>query len=108
MADIRLVRGQRVRALRAACGLSQREVERASDGELDRTVVAQIEGGRNAVTSTATLFLLARALDVPAEPLAAYLDGAVSLRGILALRGMRARAEWWREVVAAAEAEPDG
>jgi transcriptional regulator with XRE-family HTH domain len=98
----------RIRALRLRLGMTQEALGEACRMPRNRLIVSQLETGKNGATSYATRAQLAEGFDVPLEALAAYLDGAVSLRGILALRGMRDRAEWWRELVAAAEAEPDG
>lgn len=92
----------RLRVLRLHLGLSQDALCRASG--LDRAIVAQIERGRNAMSGYSTRVALARGFDLPLEAFAAYLDGQISLRGLLAVRGRRGEADWWRPIVEAAEA----
>jgi transcriptional regulator with XRE-family HTH domain len=92
--------GARVRLLRVAMGMTQEALAEAAG--LDRPVMVQIESGRNQATSYAIRAALALGADVPLEALAEYLDGHLLLRGLVALRGMRAASQWWRPIADAA------
>lgn len=76
MVDIDI--GQRVRALRERCELSQQE---AADrgGFPSRSLIANIEWGRNKATSHRTRERLADAFGVARSRLDAYLEGEIEL-----------------------------
>lgn len=90
----------RVKLLRGALGLTQEAMATAAG--LERVVLVQVESGKNQASSYAIRAALAIGTDVPLEALADYLDGALPLRGLLALRGMRAASQWWRPIASAA------
>lgn len=99
--------GARIRALRNRLGWTQEGLGRRAGFPPERLTVyvSQFETGKNGATSWEARVQLARGFDVPVESMAAYLDGEIGLAGILALRGRRAEAEWWRAVAEEADRE---
>lgn len=97
-----------IRALRMRLNCTQEHL--ADQAGLKRVQYVQLETGHNKASSYLIRDGLAKAVDVPINALAEYLDGKLELKDLMRLRGTYATGDWWRPLVRAQhnaeEAEP--
>jgi len=79
----------RVRALRAALGLSQERLAAATGGELVRDDIVKLEKGQNQGTSSRVRRGLAIAAGVDLVVMDQYMDGKIELEELMASRATR-------------------